>query len=178
MLVFVIVLQIHIDAAAFKICPSPCEPDVVAAPALIFQEHVEKHVNSADESKALSKLRSRCGLGSTVVDARVNNISTNSVWKVSNLLVLFCLNIQQQQQETLVCVPFFRTSFKYGDRTFELLIHGVSGAVAGTRPYGGGLLGVAAKKVMEGVRAVGEWLVGLVSPSENSVNNGGNNNNE
>ena len=66
------------------------------------------------------------------------------------------------------------SSFTYDGRQFELLVHGVTGACVGTRPYGSGILGVAARKVMEGVRAFGEWL-GVVDPPVQQ--NGGNNNN-
>ena len=63
------------------------------AAANVFQNHVEKSVQSSDETKALSALRSRCGIGATVVSARINDISTDTYWN-----------------ESLVCVPFYSNS--------------------------------------------------------------------
>ena len=147
--------EIHIDGAQFSVLPRLCDEASVRSASDVFHNGVEASVLRADESKALNAIRSRCGLGAVVVRAEVTSIETSSDW-----------------QEALVCVPFYRTSFEYDGRTFEVLVHGVSGACAGTRPYGTGALGNLGKKVVLGLRAVGEWM-GILDP----VNKGGNNNN-
>ncbi len=151
----------HIDAAQFSVLPSLCPPEVVREPHELFRSTVEPIVTRADENKALNAIRMRCGLGAVVVRAEVASIDTESDW-----------------EETLVCVPFYRSSFEYEGVTYELLIHGVSGACVGTRPYGTGALGTLGKKVMLGIRAIGEW-VGLVDPAPSAppAAEQGNNNN-
>ncbi len=155
--------EIHIDGAQFSVVPRLCDAASVRSASDVYHSGVEATVMRADESKALAAIRSRCGLGAAVVRAEVTSIETAASW-----------------QEALVCVPFYRASFEYEGRTFEILVHGVSGACVGTRPYGTGALGNLGKKVMLGLRAVGEFM-GIVDPlpaNEPGNDNNANNNND